>query len=185
VTERPATIQTERLDLVVLLPEDVEALIAGDFERARLLTGVTFPDGWPNDPEAKDGLAWHLRALRNDHAQVPWRIRAIVERSSGVVVGSINLKGPPGQDGDVEVGWGLVEQARGRGYAAEASAAVVAWVAAQPEVASLSATVPDDNLPSRRLAARLGLARTEHTRRGLPLWTRRLTSKDGVGVRGM
>jgi ribosomal-protein-alanine N-acetyltransferase len=175
VIERPAALQTERLVLVVLLPEDVEALIARHVDRARLSIGVTFPEGWPDDPDARDGLAWHLRALRSHDSQVPWRIRVIVERSSGLVVGSINLKGPPSPDGDVEIGWGLVETARRRGYAAEAAGAVVAWVASQPEVAWLSATVPDDNLPSQKLASKLGLARTEHTRRGLPLWTRRLT----------
>ena len=37
----------------------------------------------------------------------------IVERSSNTVVGSINLKGPP-SNGDVEIGWGLNTDARGR-----------------------------------------------------------------------
>jgi hypothetical protein len=51
----------------------------------------------------------------------------------------------------------------------EAAGAVVAWVLRQPRVTSVSATVPDENLPSQRLAAKLGLVRGE-TRRDLPLW---------------
>jgi RimJ/RimL family protein N-acetyltransferase len=97
----------------------------------------------------------------------------IVERSSNTVVGSINLKGPP-VAGDVEIGWGLNTEARGKGYATEASAALIRWVAQQADVISVSATVPDDNYPSQRVAARLGLTRTNQTRRDLPLWRRAL-----------
>src|SRR5215472_13616207 len=101
---------------------------------------------------------------------IPWRMRVIVERSSNTVVGSINLKGPPSVAGDVEIGWGLVEHVRGRGYATEASAAVISWAQQQPGVTSISATIPDDNYPSQRLAKRLGLRRTTETRRDVPLW---------------
>ena len=168
--ERPATLESDRLNLVALLPADIEALIARDIERARTLTGVSFPQGWPNDHEARDGLPWHLRALQADQRQASWRIRVIVERSSKSVIGSINLKGPPNADGDVEIGWGLVESCRNRGYALEAAATVLAWVVRQPGVSSVSATVPDDNLRSQRLATKLGLVRTGETRRDLPLW---------------
>lgn len=172
--ERPATVETFRLRLVVLLASEVEALIANDVERAGSLSGVSFPKGWPNDAEASDGLSWHLQALRADETQMPWRIRVIVERSSNSVIGSISLKGPPGHDGDVEVGWGLVEDSRGRGFALEAASAVIAWAVQQPGVTSISATVPEDNRPSQLLAVKLGLSRANETRRDLPLWRTRL-----------
>jgi ribosomal-protein-alanine N-acetyltransferase len=174
--ERPPKIESERLDLVALLPAEIEALIAGDIERAGFRAGVRFPLDWPTDSDARDGLSWHLRALQADEKQVAWRIRVIVERSSGSVVGSINLKGPPDADGDVEIGWGLTEEHRHRGYAFEAALAVVAWVLQQPEVRCISAAVPDDNLSSQRLAAKLGLVRAGETRRDLPLW--RTTAQD-------
>ena len=163
---RPADIKTERLLLVCLLPEEIESLIAGDYARVSLLTGVCYP---PDDPNRGVDWSWHLRALRADCNQVGWRVRVIVERSSNTVVGSINLKGPP-LEGDVEIGWGLHADARGKGYATEASAAVSHWVARHAGVTSISATVPDDNYPSQRLATRLGLYRSIETRRDLPLW---------------
>jgi [ribosomal protein S5]-alanine N-acetyltransferase len=178
--ERPANIQTDRLDLVALLPADIEVLIAGDTERAGLLTGVRFPRDWPNDADARNGLSWHLGALQADERQVMWRIRVIVERSSRSVIGSINLKGPPNADGDVEIGWGLAEQWRHGGYALEAAGAVVTWALRQPGVSCVSATVPDDNRPSQRLAAKLGLVRTGETRRDLPLWR---TPNKGLAAR--
>lgn len=167
VNQRPANIETERLLLVTLLPEEIEALIAGNAERVALLTGLTFP---PDDPNRGVDLSWHLRALQADRNQLSWRIRVIVERSSNTVVGSINLKGPPNADGDVEIGWGLNEDARGKGYGTEASAAVVNLATKQPGVATISATISDDNYPSQRLAARLGFTRTIDVRRDLPIW---------------
>jgi RimJ/RimL family protein N-acetyltransferase len=164
--QRPPNIQTNRLLLVVLLPEDLEALIARDFERFAVLTGFRFP---ADNPHIGD-LAWHLGAIQADDRHIPWRMRVIVERSSNTVVGSINLKGPPSVAGDVEIGWGLVENVRGRGYATEASAAVISWAQQQPGVISISATIPGDNYPSQHLAKRLGLRRTTETRRDLPLW---------------
>jgi len=167
MNQRPANIETERLLLVTLLPQEIEALIAGKAERVALLTGFRFP---PDDPNRGVDLSWHLRALQADRNQLSWRIRVIVERSSNTVVGSINLKGPPNADGDVEIGWGLNEDAGGKGYATEASAAVINWAAKQPGVATITATIPDDNYPSRRLAVRLGFARTNDVRRNLPIW---------------
>lgn len=164
--QRPPNIETERLLLVALLPEDIEALIAQDLGRSAALTGFRFP---PDNPNIGD-LAWHLRAIQADNQHLAWRIRVIVERSSNKVVGSINLKGPPNAAGEVEIGWGLIENARGKGYATEASAAVIRWTLHQPCVSTISATIPDDNYPSQRLAKRLGLTRTSETRRDLPIW---------------
>jgi len=167
MSQRPANIETERLLLVTLLQAEIEALIAGDAARVELQTGFKFP---PDDPNRGVDLAWHLTALRADPNQLPWRIRVIVERSSNTVVGSINLKGPPDAAGAVEIGWGLNGDARGKGYATEASAAVVEWVFEQAGVASVIATIPDGNYASQRLAARLGFVRTGSLRRSLPIW---------------
>jgi [ribosomal protein S5]-alanine N-acetyltransferase len=166
---RPTDIQTQRLTLSVLLPEEIEALIAGEVRCVELASGFKY---LPDDPNRGVDLGWHLRALQADNNQLPWRIRVIVERSSNTVVGSINLKGPPDNDGDVEIGWGLNEQARGKGYATEAAAAVIEWAFQQPGVRSVSATVPDGNNASECVARRLGLTRIAATRRDMPLWKR-------------
>lgn len=164
---RPKHIITERLILCVLLPDEIEALLAGDTQSVERAIGFLFP---PDDPNRGVDLNWHLHALQTDINQLPWRIRVIVERCSYTVIGSINLKGPPDIHGDVEIGWGSNESARGRGYATEAAAAVMRWALQQPGVRSISATIADDNTESQRIAQRLGLARSDATRRNLPLW---------------
>jgi ribosomal-protein-alanine N-acetyltransferase len=176
VNQRPSIIETERLRLIVLLPDEIEALIANDTERASLLTGVVFPPGWPDEAEAREGLPWHLRNLIADSREVPWRIRVIVERFSAAVIGSINLKGPPSDTGDVEIGWGIIAAHRRYGYALEATGAVVIWVSSQAGVKTVSATIPDNNVPSQRLSSKVGMTRTNELRRGLPLWRMTVTA---------
>lgn len=165
--QRPVDIKTERLILRVILPDEIEWLLAGDAHRLQLANGFRYP---PDDPNRGIDLGWHLRALRTDPKQLPWRIRLIIERSSNIVIGSINLKGAPDAEGDVEIGWGLNEEYRGQGYATEAAAAVMQWAFQQPGVRSVSATIPDDNDASQCVARRLGFTRTASIRRNRPLW---------------
>lgn len=49
---------------------------------------------------------------------------AIVDRASGASVGSCAFKGPPDDDGMVEIAYGIDTEHRGRGYAKEAAAAL-------------------------------------------------------------
>ena len=175
--ERPASIDTARIRLVVLLPQEIRALSARDSERASESAGVVFPAGWPEADEARDGLPWHLKHLEADERHLAWRIRVVVERATNVVIGSVNLKGPPDAAGDAEIGWGITEAQRRRGYAFEAVSAVIEWATAQPGTKSLSATIADDNVASQNLAAKLGLIRTNAVRRNLPVWHRPAASK--------
>lgn len=75
----------------------------------------------------------------------------------GVVVGDCGWFGPPDEDGEVEIGYGLAPSARGRGVATEAVQLLVDWALAQG-ARSVRAEVLPGNEPSLRLLARLGFA---------------------------
>ncbi|MFI1971732.1 GNAT family N-acetyltransferase [Streptomyces cinnamoneus] len=84
--------------------------------------------------------------------------RQIVERDSGLVVGSISLLWPP-SDGRVEFGYGVVPSRRGRGYAPEAARALVAYALASPNVHTVYADVELANPASVRVLEKAGLER--------------------------
>jgi RimJ/RimL family protein N-acetyltransferase len=75
----------------------------------------------------------------------------------GVVVGDCGWFGPPDEDGEVEIGYGLARSARGRGHATAAVALLLDWVQARG-ARSVRAEVLPGNEPSLRLLARLGFA---------------------------
>jgi [ribosomal protein S5]-alanine N-acetyltransferase len=149
----------------------VEAVAAGAVEAAEALIEARLLTGWLEDPDVRVGLSIHLRALRADPAQVPWRIRLMVLRDEQLVIGSINVKGSPGPDGTVDMGWGVEPAYRGRGFATEAAQAVLAWLIAQPGVRRVTARIQPENLPSIQVARRLGLRPTaeRHPEQGI-IW---------------
>ena len=76
---------------------------------------------------------------------------------TGVAVGGIRFIHPP-EAGEVEVGYGLAESARGRGLATEALRAMTA-LAAQHGVAVMVAVTSVDNVASQRVLERAGFTR--------------------------
>jgi GNAT superfamily N-acetyltransferase len=76
---------------------------------------------------------------------------------------TIGFFGPPEQNGTVMVGYGLVEQARGFGYATEALGALVAYAASRPEVSRIAADSDLDNIASHRVLEKCGFSRTGQT----------------------
>jgi RimJ/RimL family protein N-acetyltransferase len=84
--------------------------------------------------------------------------RLIVERESGLTVGSISLLWPP-NDGALEVGYGVVASRRGRGYASEATRALVEFGLSSDEVHTVYAEVELSNPASVRVLEKAGLRR--------------------------
>ena len=86
---------------------------------------------------------------------------------NGVVVGDAGTHGPPDENRDVEIGYGLAEPARGRGLASELVPALAQVLLARPEVRRVVAReVLADNVPSRRALERAGF-RLEREQDGL------------------
>ena len=139
---------TERLVLSPVSAEHVAAVVAGrrlpgwapEFpsEGDRVIAGMLDRNGLPDGPAAAFGQ------------------RLVVERDTALVVGGIGLFGPP-EDGRVELGYGIVESRRGRGYATEAARAMVAHALGLPGVTEVGAGVDPANAASVRVLEKAGL----------------------------
>ncbi len=91
-----------------------------------------------------------------DHPE-SWEWHAIwmIEQKDGTHVGDLSFKGLH-PDGSVEIGYGITEENRGRGYAAEAVNAVVTWALEQPGVTRVEAETEPDNSASQRVLEKCG-----------------------------
>ena len=85
------------------------------------------------------------------HWYAPWIIRL----SGGEAVGELCFRGLS-PDGMLEIGYGIDDGYRGRGYAAEAVAAVTEWAARQPGVSRIEAETAPDNAASQRVLTKAG-----------------------------
>ncbi len=134
-------VDTERLALPLWTADDVAAIRAGGRR-----------PGWhPQFPREDDRDAASIW-----HDGDPWSCRSIARED--VVVGSVGFFGPPerADDGvlEAEVGYGLVEDARGNGLMTEALTALIAE--AEAAGVRVRASVRPDNTASLRVLAKCG-----------------------------
>ncbi|MFF8382278.1 GNAT family N-acetyltransferase [Streptomyces kanasensis] len=85
-----------------------------------------------------------------------WGVYVIVRASDRRAVGGIGFHAAPDTDGAVEIGYDVVESARGRGHATEALRALAAWAFSRPEARLLRATVEHGNAASHTVVGRAG-----------------------------
>lgn len=118
-------IPTARLDLV---PCSVPTLRAAIEDSARLgtLLGASVPAEWPPELLDEPALQWTLDRVRDDPDGGTWYMYWMVVRDDPArpLVGCSGYKGPP-SGGTVEIGYGVVPEYQRRGYASEASRALV------------------------------------------------------------
>ena len=96
--------------------------------------------------------AW-LAQLRKSRATDTWvHGFAIIHREDRLVVGNVGFKGPPDNDGVVEIAYGIVPAFQGRGYATEAAEVGTAFAFADGRVRLVRAhTLPTVNASTRVL----------------------------------
>ncbi|MCP2291141.1 GNAT family N-acetyltransferase [Nocardia amikacinitolerans] len=141
-------LSTERLILRRWTPDDVSAVLAGH----RL---AHWAEDFPADGDQV------IAGLFADHPQWygEYGHRLIVERETGLVVGSIGLFWPPGSDG-LEIGYGTVPSRCGRGYASEATRALAEYALGASGVHAVYADVEPSNPGSVRVLEKAGFRRT-------------------------
>ena len=117
MSQLPDLVTSERLRLPLVTPEDAAGMLAG---RRRV--------SWHRDYPRKDDQDAAAMVKVEDPA-AGWGPRHVVRSSDGMVVGSIGFFGAPAPATDevpeIEVGFGLVEEARGHGAGGEALTALL------------------------------------------------------------
>ena len=128
-------------------------------EAGRIVGGVHESDGpwdawdpeypWPDEVDL-------LRSLAEGAEPHPvFGLYQLRLRDDGRAIGGIGFFGPPGDDGEVEIGYGLVPSVRGRRLAGEAVTAVLG-LASVRGVRAVRAETEPGNVVSRRVLERAG-----------------------------
>lgn len=141
------TLTTPRLILRPMIASDFDAwaLFAADPEVMRFLGGaVPRPVAWR--AFAAMAGAWSLYGFA---------MFSVLERDTGRWVGRLGPWQPDGWPG-TEVGWALVRDAWGKGYAIEGATAAIDWAFDTLGWTEVIHTILPDNLASVRVAERLG-----------------------------
>jgi RimJ/RimL family protein N-acetyltransferase len=117
MSQLPELVTSARLRLPLVTHEDAVGMLAG---RRRVSWHRDYPRKADQDAAAM---------VKADDPDASWGPRHIVRSSDGLVVGSIGFFGAPAPGADevseTEVGFGLVEEARGHGAVSEALTALL------------------------------------------------------------
>ncbi|MES4886549.1 GNAT family N-acetyltransferase [Streptomyces sp. NPDC096012] len=145
-------IPAERLTLTGIRPAVARDLrLGGD-------GGLDWLGGGPYEG-TRDAAGFLVKAYEAGVHRPEFGVFALVREEDGRAVGGIGFHGAPDEEGRVEIGYDLVEGARGRGYATEAVIALTEWALARADVDVVLATVEHDNAASQRVVARAGFTR--------------------------
>ena len=131
-------IETKRLKIYPAAREQMEASIAAEADAglkkayAEMLEGcLRYPDEWQ------------------------WYAMWMIELRDGTHIGDLCFKGL-GANGAVEIGYGILEEYQGQGYATEAIDATVVWALKQSNVTRVEAETEPDNRASQRVLEKCG-----------------------------
>ena len=133
-------ISTASLELVLQTPDEVLAWVASLSPADR----------------AEVSADWIARVQATEAGDT-WTLNfSIVERAGGSAVGGCGFKGPPDAEGIVEVAYGIEPAHRGRGFATEATRALVEFAFASSRVRRVRAHTKPGNSASTRVLAKCG-----------------------------
>ena len=115
-------------------------------------------DRWAADfpmQDDRDGVDGFVKAAEAGVDRGPFGCYR-VDDPDGVAIGTIGFYGPPDEDGQVTIGYGLVPDARGSGYASEAVGSFVELCRSHPEVRAMLADTESGNVASQRVLEKNG-----------------------------
>lgn len=135
-------IETRRLKLYAASEKAMEAFIAAQTVDVLKAAYTEMLDGAINHPD-----------------QWEWYAMWMIELKSGTHIGELCFKGL-GDDGSLEIGYGISEEYQGKGYATEAVNAVTQWALDQDGVCRIEAEAEESNIASVNVLEKCEFKRT-------------------------
>jgi ribosomal-protein-alanine N-acetyltransferase len=151
------TVRTNRLEMIPLSADAIDALLRGDGPRLRSLTGAEFPQPIAPPPYMADSLPVVRDRLRTADRDGEWWNWLIMRQDNREALGSVAFGGKPDAGGAVLIGYAMYPGREGQGYATEAVRAMVDWAFAQPGVKVVRALAPVWNTPAVHVAEKVGM----------------------------
>ena len=133
-------IETERLAIHTMSEDEMRSLIEKQTDKELI---KAYSEMLQESLDHRDAWEWYAT----------WAI----ELKAGTHIGDLCFKGL-NEDGSVEIGYGIIEENQGKGYATEAVEAAVAWALDQPGVHQVEAETEQDNKKSQRVLEKCGFS---------------------------
>ncbi len=141
--------------------EWLSACLDRDGLRAQSIGEFSIPDEWFLE---QSFIQRKVNQCRTCPEYVPWCTRAIV--LAGAMIGRIGFHEPPDSPhlrrhgpNTVEIGYGVFEAHRRRGYATEALQELMLWAAREAKIKQFVLSIGPNNVASQAIARRFGFTK--------------------------
>jgi len=147
---------TDRLILVPVTLEITKSLMVGDIKEIEKI-GISTDEKWPRE-DTLDILPIINKSLEDYKVPSGFEFWMIVKKENMQIFGDIGFFGKPDEKGEVEIGFGLVEKEREKGFGFEALKAIMDWALSQDSVKAIKANCLINNKPSARVLEKVGMS---------------------------
>lgn len=155
------SIVTDRLELISGTLPLIRAELH-DRNRFAAQLQAEVPATWPPPLNDRDSMEWCERYLQKHADGVGWAHWYFVRRENGnasrIVIGTGGFGGKPDARQTVEVGYSIIEEFQGLGYATEATAGLIRWAFSHLEVERVIAETYPSLQKSIRVLEKNGFA---------------------------
>lgn len=142
--------ETERLKLLPLTGEQLEWLVESieKFEKKMSVRYEAEPvDGW-----YRNIIKGQIEKIKKEEENyLYYTFWMILRKEDRVIIGSADFKCPPNEKGEVEIGYGLGENYRKKGYMVETVNELCQWALEQKEVQCVLAETEKWNIDSQKV----------------------------------
>jgi ribosomal-protein-alanine N-acetyltransferase len=144
---------TDRLLLIPFTKEIANIILSGDFAKL-IKMGFHLGKGYP-DEETLDTIPKILHNLNLVPEPSGFESWIIVLKDEMTIIGDIGFKGKPNHLGAVDIGYGIIDSERKKGYASEATRGLIKWAFSNSEVISITAKCLLENIDSSKILTKL------------------------------
>ena len=153
-------LETERLKLIPLDVHNLRYSIENRQKMERNL-GVKITDTELELP-VKEAMRTSLKMVLENKKDYLWFTSwEIVLKKENRIIGGLCFKGSPNEKGRVEIGYGMQDKYRCKGYMTEAVKELINWAFSFNNVTEVIAETEKDNLPSHRVLEKAGMEKYE------------------------
>jgi RimJ/RimL family protein N-acetyltransferase len=156
-------IETERLIIRPLTHEQLVKYIRADNS---LETELRLNDSSRTiSPELKEALEHTIlpNVADTNKNYLYSTLWTIISKEDNEMVGDLCYVGEPDDDGEIEIGYGIYEKFRKKGFMTEAVNGMIQWAEKQPQVKSIFASTEKSNIASSTILEKNNFIKFEET----------------------
>jgi len=116
-------------------------------------------------PELKEALEQTILPNVADKSKnyLFYTLWTVISTEENKMVGDLCFVGEPNTEGEVEIGYGIYEEFRKRGFMTEAVAGIIKWAEKQPNIRSIIASTDKSNIDSYSILERNNFIKSGET----------------------